>query len=166
MEPVSETVELQQWLKKIKHKLVRARSAFACCKKGFNRAAQFNGQLLQLIEETIEKHPREALVTPLPRLEPWIGVRTPAYSEKLVIGFLDLRTGEQVSEFPMPLTAPQLEDLKKFVNITSDLLRRQTKDCKTCVDKALLKQSKKRQYGTWKAKDGTQNQMRIRVVHE
>jgi hypothetical protein len=164
------TEELNKFRKEIKHKLVRARAAYACCRKGFARSALFLEQFRAAVQWAHD-HPvvDQALtieIAPLPRLEPWVVAKTLPVAEMLQIGIVDVKQGTSLLGMDIPYTQAEMRLINQFVGLAVDTLTRQRDDCMACIRKAVLSQRKKRKRGTWTSTDGQKNEMRIRIEHE
>lgn len=159
----------QEALRKFKTRVVKARSAYACCRKGFLRSSQYALEIMDFIREQFNKPHHQPASVLLPRIEPVIrvtGIPKPSTGQ-LVFGVVDLETGQQIATGDGPFNEAELQAQANVVNMITETQRRSTQDCIRCIDRALLGNSKRRRNVTLKRKrPGVANvYLNLRVPH-
>lgn len=159
-------------LRKFQSKVVKARSAYACCRKGYLRSAQYLLELMDFVRERFAAGPNvQPAVVTLPRVEPFVRVTAvpkPGNPSAVVFGIVEIATGSQTDSFDGPETEGELQAVARFVNAATETTRRATQDCIRCIDKALLSQRKRRRSVTLTKKlpgDWGDRKLNLRVPH-
>lgn len=172
---MSSETEEQNALRSFSTKVVTARAAYGCCKKGYFRAAQAVLQMADFIQETLNaSSSREVRV---PAVDPWLILRLivamkppgQAAAPRVYRAILVDSSGREIpgteSEMIGNLTLGEGTAIQAFANLATDKSKNAINDCVKCVSKNVLPQNKGRAYVGLTRPLGGEKHMVVRVPH-